>query len=106
MAFGRIYTDGGMNEDLEHLSGHLAELYGRIPVIDIKRADNAALREQAKQNSVAHLLLGVVERVVPWSDYDIGRTSGSERIFNGFREAHELAVNLRTGVNKFPGAPA
>lgn len=68
LAFARIYTGGRTDEDLDHIFGRLAELYERMPVLDIKRDNDAVQREQAKRKSVAHLLLGVVEHVVIWTD--------------------------------------
>lgn len=106
LAFARIEGGGGMNDDVEPLSGLLVERNERISVQDIKRAANAAPQEQEKRSSVGHLLLGVVERVVKWSECDVRRTSKSESVFDGFRNAHELTANLRTGVNELPGAPA
>lgn len=102
----RIDAASGTDDDVEHLSGRVAELYGRIPVLDIKRIAKVAPRAEPKRNSVEHLLLGGVERVVTWPEYDVGRISRCDRVLNGFRNANEPVANIRTDVNEFPGALA
>lgn len=41
-----------------------------------------------------------------WSDYDVGRTAKSERVFDDFRNAHEHAENMRADVSEIPKALA
>lgn len=90
-----------MDDDLKDVSDLLAELYGRMTVVSIKDARNKVPWEQVMTNSVDHLLLVVAERFVTWSQYNVGRTSRSERVFTGFRNTHVLSANLRIGVNAF-----
>lgn len=71
VTFARVYAACKTDDDREHLSGRLAELCGRVPVLNIKRTKNAVPREEVKRNSVDDLLLGVVERVENWPDYDV-----------------------------------
>lgn len=68
LAFARIDNGSGTDDDLEHLSGLIAELYWRMPVLVTKHAANAAPRKEASRNSVEHLLLGAAEREVTWLD--------------------------------------
>lgn len=92
-AFTRIDASRGAEDDLEDLSGRRAEMHGRVPVAYIKSDANVAPIEGAKRDCVEHLLIGVVERVVKWPVYDVGRTSTSKRIYNAFRNDQELAEN-------------
>lgn len=63
-----------MDNHLDHLSGRLAEFNGRMPVLDISVAPNAAPQKQEKRNSAVHQMLGVTERVFTWLYYDVGGT--------------------------------
>lgn len=64
-----------------------------------------AQRRDAVQNSVDHLLLSIVGCLVTLSDFDFWRDSRSVQIFEGFRNAHEIAANIKLDVNEFPEAP-
>lgn len=75
-------------------------------VLDIKRASIVAAREQAQGNSVKYLLLGVLDGADTWYDYNNGGTSRSKGVFYGFRNADELAWNMRSDVNESMEEPA
>lgn len=66
----------------------------------------ASPRLGAQWNILEHFLLGVVRRVVTWSDLDVVRTSRSVHIFDAYPSEHEPAANLLTDFNDFPDSPA
>lgn len=104
--FKWIDDAGGMDDDLVHLSGRVSERYEHMLVLDLKRATKVPPRAQEQRNSVEHLMLGVVVRVVTWCNYDVGRTTRSESVFEGFRNANELAASMRADLIEFPEPPA
>lgn len=73
--------------------------------MEMKSAIKAAPHRDVLKNVEEHLLRSIVSRVIFFSDVAVGSTSRIVGLFEGFRNAHELAAKMSLDVIDYPEAP-
>lgn len=106
LAFDRIENGGGAEDAFNNITECVVAWYENMARIEMEHAEKAALHLDAERNSLEHFLLGIVGRVITWSDLGVRRRSRIANIYAAYCTAHERAGNLQTEINNFQYAPA